>query len=274
MSSTIVCPFPSSIVHSVSLSTHVLIQVSGARIAGASIVLLTEQIPCCIIDCTPSAGVPRHTDAVAESTTCADFEGFICGALVQNQPPAVHRFQGHPDTQAFRVRQHAGADKTHRVWKLGSDIDADSLPPGACMMLPIPGITTHCLEAVRSEFAASVWPGDVVAAGPHFGIASSLGQAAGVLLHLGLAAVIAPSFGGLFLRNAFNLGLLLLTCLPARGRDHSPTFDIPGRARGAHRHPGSQTATLRAYTLLCARSRGRRRSHSHAQVKENGTWLM
>jgi 3-isopropylmalate/(R)-2-methylmalate dehydratase small subunit len=27
-----------------------------------------------------------------------------------------------------------------------------------------------------------------------------------------VAAVIAPSFGGLYFRNAFNLGLLLLTC--------------------------------------------------------------
>jgi 3-isopropylmalate/(R)-2-methylmalate dehydratase small subunit len=33
-----------------------------------------------------------------------------------------------------------------------------------------------------------------------------------VLRHLGLAAVIAPSYSGLYFRNAFNLGLLLLTC--------------------------------------------------------------
>jgi 3-isopropylmalate/(R)-2-methylmalate dehydratase small subunit len=31
-------------------------------------------------------------------------------------------------------------------------------------------------------------------------------------VHLGVRAVIAPSFSGLFFRNAFNLGLLLLTC--------------------------------------------------------------
>ena len=37
-------------------------------------------------------------------------------------------------------------------------------------------------------------------------------QAAGVLVELGVRAVIAPSFSGLFFRNAFNLGLLLLTC--------------------------------------------------------------
>ena len=41
----------------------------------------------------------------------------------------------------------------------------------------------------------------------------AVGQAMAV--YLGVAAVIAPSYGGLFFRNAFNLGLLLLTCADA-----------------------------------------------------------
>jgi len=73
-------------------------------------------------------------------------------------------------------------------------------------------IAQHCLESVRPEFAAGVRPGDVLVAGPNFGIGSSREQAAAALRHLGVAAVIAPSFAGLFFRNAFNLGLLLLTC--------------------------------------------------------------
>ena len=52
----------------------------------------------------------------------------------------------------------------------------------------------------------------MIVAGANFGIGSSREQAAGVLKHLGLAAVIAPSYSGLYFRNAFNLGLLLLTC--------------------------------------------------------------
>ena len=40
-------------------------------------------------------------------------------------------------------------------------------------------------------------------------------QAAAVLVRLGVKAVIAPSFSGLFFRNAFNLGLLLLNCSQA-----------------------------------------------------------
>lgn len=99
----------------------------------------------------------------------------------------------------------------HRVWKFGPDIDTDALAPGAYMKLGIEGIAPHCLEAVRPEFAGEVQPGAVIAAGPNFGIGSSREQAVAALVHLGVKAVIAPSFSGLFFRNAFNLGLLLLT---------------------------------------------------------------
>lgn len=101
---------------------------------------------------------------------------------------------------------------THKVWRFGADIDTDQLAPGAYMKLGIEGIAPHCLEGVRPEFAGAVQAGDVIAAGPSFGIGSSREQAAGALVKLGLRAVIAPSFSGLFFRNAFNLGLLLLTC--------------------------------------------------------------
>jgi 3-isopropylmalate/(R)-2-methylmalate dehydratase small subunit len=100
----------------------------------------------------------------------------------------------------------------HKVWKLGDDIDTDVLAPGGYMKLGIEGIAPHCLESVRPEFAAAVRPGDVVVAGANFGIGSSREQAAGALVYLGVRAVIAPSFSGLYFRNAFNLGLLLLTC--------------------------------------------------------------
>ena len=104
-----------------------------------------------------------------------------------------------------------------RVWRLGADIDTDVLAPGAFMKHGLEVIGWHCLESVRADFASGVKAGDVIVAGPNFGIGSSREQAAGVLRHLGVAAVIAPSFSGLYFRNAFNLGLLLLTC-PQAGR--------------------------------------------------------
>ena len=100
----------------------------------------------------------------------------------------------------------------HKVWKIGADIDTDQLTPGAYMKLGILDIAKHCLEGVRPEFAAQVQAGDVLVAGPNFGIGSSREQAADALVKLGVKAVIAPSYGGLYFRNAFNLGLLLLTC--------------------------------------------------------------
>jgi len=105
--------------------------------------------------------------------------------------------------------------RLHRVWRLGADIDTDALAPGHAMKHGIDRIAQHCLEAIRPEFAREVQAGDVIVAGPNFGIGSSREQAAAVLVQLGVAAVIAPSYSGLFFRNAFNVGLLLLTCAEA-----------------------------------------------------------
>lgn len=115
---------------------------------------------------------------------------------------------------------------THRVWKLGADIDTDALAPGIYMKLSIDGIAQHCLETVRPEFAAAVRPGDVIAAGANFGIGSSREQAAAALVRLGVRAVIAPSFSGLFFRNGFNLGLLLLTTPDADKLHEAETVEL------------------------------------------------
>lgn len=121
-----------------------------------------------------------------------------------------------------------------RVWRLGADIDTDVLAPGGFMKHGLEVIGWHCLEAVRADFAPGVRAGDVIVAGPNFGIGSSREQAAGVLRHLGVAAVIAPSFSGLYFRNAFNLGLLLLTCERA-------TEIQEGERIALHWTPGSDT---------------------------------
>jgi 3-isopropylmalate/(R)-2-methylmalate dehydratase small subunit len=102
-----------------------------------------------------------------------------------------------------------------KVWRLGSNVDTDALAPGAYMQFGVDVLAKHCLKRLRPEFSEQVRRGDVIVAGPGFGIGSSREQAAAVLVHLGVAAVIAPSFGGLFFRNAFNLGLLALVSAQA-----------------------------------------------------------
>lgn len=113
-----------------------------------------------------------------------------------------------------------------RVWRLGADIDTDVLAPGGWMKHGIEVIGAHCLEAIRTDFASGVTSGDVIVAGPNFGIGSSREQAADVLRYLKVAAVIAPSFSGLYFRNAFNLGLLLLTCPRATEVGEGERIDV------------------------------------------------
>jgi 3-isopropylmalate/(R)-2-methylmalate dehydratase small subunit len=118
-------------------------------------------------------------------------------------------------------------------------VDTDQLAPGATMKHGIEVTARHCLEAVRPEFALGVRAGDVIVAGAHFGIGSSREQAASVLVHLGLAAVIAPSYSGLYFRNAFNVGLLLLTAREADRIDDGEALSFDARAGVVSRADGS-----------------------------------
>ena len=102
-----------------------------------------------------------------------------------------------------------------RAWKLGDNVDTDVLAPGRYMKFSIEEIATHCLEDVLPQFASSVKPGDVVTGGRNFGAGSSREQAPQALKVLGVAAIIAVSYAGLFYRNALNLGLPVVVCKDA-----------------------------------------------------------
>jgi 3-isopropylmalate/(R)-2-methylmalate dehydratase small subunit len=104
-----------------------------------------------------------------------------------------------------------------RAWVFGDNVDTDQLAPGLYMKRPIEESAQHCLEAADPQFASRVDSGDVVVGGRNFGMGSSREQAAQALRHLGVSAVLAPSFGGIFYRNALNLGLLALVC-PEAGK--------------------------------------------------------
>jgi len=97
-----------------------------------------------------------------------------------------------------------------RIWRFGDDIDTDALAPGAYMKGSLEELAAHCLETVNPAFAAEVGPGDLVVAGRNFGMGSSREQGAEALKHLGVSAVVARSFAGIFYRNSINLGLPVL----------------------------------------------------------------
>jgi 3-isopropylmalate/(R)-2-methylmalate dehydratase small subunit len=121
----------------------------------------------------------------------------------------------HPSSARTRPMTPSPSQHAGRAWVFGDDLTSDALAPGRYMKFGIEEIAKHCLESVDLLFAAQVRPGDVVVGGKNFGAGSSREQAAGVLAHLGVAAVVATSFAGLFYRNAFNLGLPLLVCAKA-----------------------------------------------------------
>jgi 3-isopropylmalate/(R)-2-methylmalate dehydratase small subunit len=125
-----------------------------------------------------------------------------------------------------------------RTWRLPAEVDTDQLAPGHTMKHGLDVVARHCLEGVRPEFAADVRHGDVLVAGPGFGIGSSREQAASVLVHLGVAAVVAPSYAGLYFRNAFNIGLLLLTCADALRIEDGEAIKFDARAGRITRDDG------------------------------------
>jgi 3-isopropylmalate dehydratase small subunit len=77
-------------------------------------------------------------------------------------------------------------------------------------------IAQHAFENVSPGFPQRFVRGDVIVAGRNFGINSSREQAVHILHELGVAAIVAPSFGRQFFRNAINNGLLLVECDVAR----------------------------------------------------------
>jgi len=108
-----------------------------------------------------------------------------------------------------------GKIENAKVWALGDYVDTDVLAPGLYMKSPLEVMAAHCLETVAPEFVDTVQMGDVICAGKNFGMGSSREQAAQSLVFHGIAAVLAPSFGGIFYRNAINHGLMALVCADA-----------------------------------------------------------
>ena len=103
-----------------------------------------------------------------------------------------------------------------KAWVFGDNVDTDVMAPGRYMKLGIEEIARHCFEAVDPDFSKLVKPGDFVIGGRNFGAGSSREQAPAALKHLGVSALVAESFAGLFYRNALNLGLPAVACAQSK----------------------------------------------------------
>ena len=98
-----------------------------------------------------------------------------------------------------------------RVWKFGHDVDTDAMAPWNSIGLPWEERRGQVLRG-RPEFALQVRRGDVIVAGRNWGCGSSREQAPENLRELGIAAVVAESFGRIYFRNAIAMAFPHLAC--------------------------------------------------------------
>jgi 3-isopropylmalate dehydratase small subunit len=96
---------------------------------------------------------------------------------------------------------------------LGAEINTDI----NCSSKYLPGkddiyIAQHAFDNVAPGFAGRCKAGDVIVAGKNFGINSSREQAVHILRTMGVAAIVAQSFGRQFFRNTINNGLPAIEC--------------------------------------------------------------
>lgn len=95
---------------------------------------------------------------------------------------------------------------------LGEDIDTDLIIAGRYLRTKERGVwASRAFEDLDPSLAKRL-KGSIIIAGRNFGCGSSREQAAIALKDAGVLAVIAPSFGRIFFRNAINIGLPVLEC--------------------------------------------------------------
>lgn len=102
------------------------------------------------------------------------------------------------------------------VYVLGDDISTDVIYPGRYMATVLPTETPQFAFADDPEFSAKLGAGTlpeeaVVVAGANFGCGSSREQAVSCLVGHDLT-IVAKGFARIFLQNAINLGLQVVTC--------------------------------------------------------------
>jgi 3-isopropylmalate/(R)-2-methylmalate dehydratase small subunit len=107
------------------------------------------------------------------------------------------------------------------VLTLGDDVSTDVIYPGRYMATVLPAETPQFAFADMADFNAAlrsgaVPPDSVVLAGKNFGCGSSREQAVSTLAGHRLV-VVAEGFARIFLQNAVNLGLRVVSAPGVRG---------------------------------------------------------
>jgi 3-isopropylmalate/(R)-2-methylmalate dehydratase small subunit len=109
-----------------------------------------------------------------------------------------------------------------RVWILSSqdgklieNIDTDQIYHNAHLYITDPAeMGKYALGNLEGwkDFPRKASPGDLLVAGRNFGAGSSRQQAVDCFIALKIGAILSPSFGAIYFRNAVNSGFPVLRC--------------------------------------------------------------
>ncbi len=101
---------------------------------------------------------------------------------------------------------------TGKIWKFAQDdINTGLIRKQQYNHLPPQEQGKYCMETLDPTFAGKAKPGDIIVAGSNFGCGSST-PAHYSIMALGIPAVVAESFGKLFLSNCIGGGLWPVAC--------------------------------------------------------------
>ena len=149
------------------------------------------------------AGVIAAADAIpAEPATFASGTG-VAAVASAPAPDAGTAAVGKPTTV------------TGRAWVVRQDnIDTDMIYHNRYLAITDPAeMGQYAFDNLTGweDFAKKCQPGDIIVTGKNFGCGSSRQQAVDCFATLGVAALVAESFGAIYERNAINAGFPILT---------------------------------------------------------------
>ena len=100
-----------------------------------------------------------------------------------------------------------------KAWTFWRNVNTDLIFPKVWFRPTYaPGeMASHLMVGIDEDFPRKVARGDIIVGGQNFGCGSSREEAAAAMKEAGVAAVVAPSFGRLFTRNAINVGLPIVS---------------------------------------------------------------
>ncbi|MBU0639859.1 MAG: homoaconitate hydratase, partial [Planctomycetes bacterium] len=157
---------------------------------------------------TAVAGVIAAKDAIPAEV--ATFSAGCAGA-----DRAVRRVSQESHAASSGTRGARPTKITGRVWRIAMDnIDTDMIYHNRYLTITdIAEMGQYTLDNLEGygDFAKKAQPGDIILTGKNFGCGSSRQQAVDCFKALGVAALVAESFGAIYERNAINAGFAIMT---------------------------------------------------------------